>query len=228
MQTRLIPALLATSDGREADRILRSCVHCGFCTATCPTYQLLGDELDGPRGRIYQLKLVLEGETATRSTQQHLDRCLTCLNCETTCPSGVEYHKLAEIGRERIERAVRRPVNERLLRWGLRKVLPYPSRFVPLLRLGQWVRPLLPPSLRSKVPVASSRGLRIAGQAIRETGLRPGAPEMGAGDAVGKGVGVAASRPSSGTATAADAAVSSGFGAAAGAGSGAGCAGRWH
>ena len=217
MQTRLIPALLATSDGREADRILRSCVHCGFCTATCPTYQLLGDELDGPRGRIYQLKLVLEGETATRSTQQHLDRCLTCLNCETTCPSGVEYHKLAEIGRERIERAVRRPLHERLLRWGLRKVLPYPSRFVPLLRFGQWMRPLLPPSLRSKVPVASSRGLRIAGQAIRETGMRPGAPEMAAGDAVGKGVGVAASRPSSGTATAADAAVSSGFGAGSGA-----------
>ncbi|MBK5931583.1 glycolate oxidase subunit GlcF [Halochromatium salexigens] len=157
MQTRLIPELLATSDGREADRILRSCVHCGFCTATCPTYQLLGDELDGPRGRIYQLKLVLEGEPATRSTQQHLDRCLTCLNCETTCPSGVEYHKLVEIGRERVERSVPRPVYERLMRWGLRKVLPYPRRFVPLLRVGQWMRPLLPRQWRSKVPVAPSQ-----------------------------------------------------------------------
>ena len=154
MQTRLIPKLLATSDGREADRILRSCVHCGFCTATCPTYQLLGDELDGPRGRIYQLKLALEGEIPTRSTQQHLDRCLTCLNCETTCPSGVEYHKLVEIGRERIERSVRRPLQERLMRWGLRQVLPYPSRFVPLLRVGQWLRPLLPKALREKVPKA--------------------------------------------------------------------------
>ncbi|MBK1620559.1 glycolate oxidase iron-sulfur subunit [Lamprobacter modestohalophilus] len=177
MQTRLIPELLATSDGREADRILRSCVHCGFCTATCPTYQLLGDELDGPRGRIYQLKLALEGETPTRSTQQHLDRCLTCLNCETSCPSGVEYHKLVEIGRERIERMVPRPIHERLMRWGLRKVLPYPSRFVPLLRIGQWLRPLLPQRLRSKVPVALSRRPRtVVGAAAREAtpvGLAP-------------------------------------------------------
>jgi len=157
MQTRLIPELLATSDGREADRILRSCVHCGFCTATCPTYQLLGDELDGPRGRIYQLKLVLEGEAPTRTTQQHLDRCLTCLNCETTCPSGVEYHKLVEIGRDRIEQSVPRPVPERLMRLGLRKVLPYPRRFVPLLRVGQWLRPLLPARLRDKVPVSLSQ-----------------------------------------------------------------------
>ncbi len=157
MQTRLIPELLATSDGQEADRILRSCVHCGFCTATCPTYQLLGDELDGPRGRIYQLKRVLEGEPATRTTQQHVDRCLTCLNCETTCPSGVEYHKLVEIGRARIERSVPRPLHERLLRWGLRQVLPYPRRFVPLLRAGQWLRPLLPAPLRAKVPAVRSQ-----------------------------------------------------------------------
>jgi len=157
MQTRLIPELLATSDGREADRILRSCVHCGFCTATCPTYQLLGDELDGPRGRIYQLKLALEGEVPTRTTQQHLDRCLTCLNCETTCPSGVEYHKLVEIGRDRIEQSVPRPLRERLMRLGLRKVLPYPRRFVPLLRVGQWLRPLLPARLRDKVPVSLSQ-----------------------------------------------------------------------
>jgi glycolate oxidase iron-sulfur subunit len=157
MQTRLIAALRETSDGQEADRILRNCVHCGFCTATCPTYQLLGDELDGPRGRIYQIKMVLEGETATRTTQQHLDRCLTCLNCETTCPSGVEYHKLVEIGRERVEQVVRRPLRERLMRWGLRKVVPYPRRFRPLLRLAQAMRPLVPPPLRAKVPVALSK-----------------------------------------------------------------------
>ncbi|MBK1703193.1 glycolate oxidase subunit GlcF [Halochromatium glycolicum] len=156
MQTRLIPSLLETSDGREADRILRSCVHCGFCTATCPTYQLLGDELDGPRGRIYQIKMVLEGEPATRTTQQHLDRCLTCLNCVTTCPSGVEYQKLVEIGREQVEQRVRRPLGERLMRWGLRKVVPYPRRFGPLLRLAQAARPLVPAKLRGKVPVALS------------------------------------------------------------------------
>lgn len=176
MQTRLIPELLATSDGREADRILRSCVHCGFCTATCPTYQLLGDELDGPRGRIYQLKQVLEGEPPTRSTQQHLDRCLTCLNCETTCPSGVEYHKLVEICRGRIERAVSRPVHERLARWGLRKVLPYPARFVPLLRVAQWLRPLLPTPLRDKVPLPSARARETArsgpGAASRSASMR--------------------------------------------------------
>jgi glycolate oxidase iron-sulfur subunit len=184
MQTRLIPELLATSDGREADRILRSCVHCGFCTATCPTYQLLGDELDGPRGRIYQLKQVLEGEPATRTTQQHLDRCLTCLNCETTCPSGVEYHKLVEISRERIERSVPRPVHERLLRWGLRTLLPYPRRFVPLLRIGQWLRPLLPKALRAKVPVALSRRLHTDVDAA-ERAVR--AQTGGAGADVGMG-----------------------------------------
>src|SRR5579864_4881855 len=100
METRLLPAFAATSEGREADAILRSCVHCGFCTATCPTYQLLGDELDGPRGRIYLIKQVLEGKKPTVNTQQHLDRCLTCRNCETTCPSGVQYGKLLDIGRK--------------------------------------------------------------------------------------------------------------------------------
>jgi glycolate oxidase iron-sulfur subunit len=166
MQTRLIAALRETADGQEADRILRSCVHCGFCTATCPTYQLLGDELDGPRGRIYQIKMVLEGEAATRTAQRHLDRCLTCLNCETTCPSGVEYHKLLDIGRAGIEAQVRRPLGERLMRWGLRKVVPYPRRFWPLLRLGQRLRPLVPSTLRGKIPAALSapgRSPRAAG-----------------------------------------------------------------
>ena len=96
MQTNLAPEYRDTHDGREADAILRSCVHCGFCTATCPTYQLLGDELDGPRGRIYLIKQVLEGEPVTAKTQLHLDRCLTCRNCETTCPSGVQYGRLIE------------------------------------------------------------------------------------------------------------------------------------
>lgn len=136
MQTQFSPRLLATAQGQEADRILRACVHCGFCTATCPTYQLLGDELDGPRGRIYLIKNLLEGEAASRHTQVHLDRCLTCRNCETTCPSGVEYHKLLEIGRDRLEVSQPRPLPERLLRWGLRQVLPELRRLRPVLPTG--------------------------------------------------------------------------------------------
>jgi glycolate oxidase iron-sulfur subunit len=127
-------------------------VHCGFCNATCPTYQLLGDELDGPRGRIYLIKQVLEGREPTRKTQLHLDRCLTCINCETTCPSGVEYGKLVDIGRELVEERVERPRGEQLFRWALRRVLPYPRRFTPLLRLGQLFRPLLPASVKTKIP----------------------------------------------------------------------------
>ena len=116
----------------EAERILRSCVHCGFCNATCPTYQLLGDELDGPRGRIYLIKQMLEGGEVTTKTQEHLDRCLTCRNCETTCPSGVQYHNLLDIGREVVEQAVPRPLNERLLRQGLRALVPRPALFKTL------------------------------------------------------------------------------------------------
>src|SRR3984885_7627093 len=108
MQTQLSPEFSATLTGEEAAGILRKCVHCGFCNATCPTYQLLGDELDGPRGRIYLIKQVLEGSEVTRSTQIHLDRCLTCLNCETTCPSGVKYGRLVDIGRMEVERRVAR------------------------------------------------------------------------------------------------------------------------
>src|SRR3982074_469750 len=109
METKLADFIKDTPQGREADAILRKCVHCGFCTATCPTYQLLGDELDGPRGRIYLMKQVLEGATATAKTQLHLDRCLTCLNCQTVCPSGVRYGRLVEIGRRVVEEKVRRP-----------------------------------------------------------------------------------------------------------------------
>ena len=152
MQTHLTEQFLKTPEGQEADAILRACVHCGFCTATCPTYQLLGDELDGPRGRIYQLKQVFEGQPPGRSTQLHLDRCLTCRACETTCPSGVRYGRLADIGREVLERQVSRPWRQRLLRYALRKVLPHPRFFGMLLRLGRSVRSLLPAALQAKVP----------------------------------------------------------------------------
>ena len=152
MQTRLADDIRDTPQGREADAILRSCVHCGFCTATCPTYQLLGDELDGPRGRIYLIKQVLEGQMPTRRTQLHLDRCLTCRACETTCPSGVRYGRLVDIGRAVVEARVPRPAGERLMRRVLRWLVPHAGRFGLLLRLGQVVRPLLPQGLRSKIP----------------------------------------------------------------------------
>ncbi len=152
MQTALADFVRDTPAGEHADRILRTCVHCGFCNATCPTYQLLGDELDGPRGRIYQIKQLLEGAAVSRTTLTHLDRCLTCRNCETTCPSGVDYGRLVEVGREIAESRIGRPGWQRLARWLIRKVIPYPARFTPLLRLGQWFRPLLPPSLKAKVP----------------------------------------------------------------------------
>jgi glycolate oxidase iron-sulfur subunit len=152
MQTSLPNALLQTRSGQEADEILRNCVHCGFCNATCPTYQLTGDELDGPRGRIYLIKQVLEGRQATRKTQQHLDRCLTCRACETTCPSGVDYHLLLDTGRDMVERSVQRSPGDRLVRRALRMLLPWPARFAPLLRMGQFVRPLLPATLKQHVP----------------------------------------------------------------------------
>ncbi len=152
MQTNLAAFIKDTPEGREADEILRKCVHCGFCTATCPTYQLLGDELDGPRGRIYLIKQVLEGSTPTTKTQLHLDRCLTCRACETTCPSGVRYGRLVDIGRVIVDEKVKRTPIEKIMRFGLRLVLPYGSRFSPLLRIGQAVRPLLPGPLKRKVP----------------------------------------------------------------------------
>jgi len=151
MQTTLAPEFKNTPAGDEAEAILRKCVHCGFCTATCPTYQVLGDELDGPRGRIYLMKQVLEGHAPTRSTQLHLDRCLTCRNCETTCPSGVDYGHLVEIGRRVVEERVPRPAGERALRWVLKEGLTSPL-FAPAMALGQAVRPLLPAALQAKVP----------------------------------------------------------------------------
>ncbi|WP_166257896.1 glycolate oxidase subunit GlcF [Marinobacter salicampi] len=158
MQTNLVQQFKNTPEGQEAEAILRSCVHCGFCTATCPTYQELNDERDGPRGRIYLMKEFLEGNEITEKTQTHLDRCLTCRACETTCPSGVEYGRLVDISRGFMEEVLERPAKDRWLRWGLRKVLPRPSLFGFLLRLGQTFQPVLPGALRTKVPPRRKAG----------------------------------------------------------------------
>jgi glycolate oxidase iron-sulfur subunit len=152
MQTALADYIRDTALGREAEAILRTCVHCGFCNATCPTYQLLGDELDGPRGRIYLMKQMLEGQKPTARTLVHLDRCLTCRNCETTCPSGVRYGALLDTGRALAEQVVRRPWPQRAARGLLRRVIPYPGRFAGLLRPVQWLRPLLPRFVKRQVP----------------------------------------------------------------------------
>ena len=144
MQTELAAFIRDTPEGREADAILRKCVHCGFCSATCPTYQLLGDELDSPRGRIYLIKEALEGSPVTASTRLHLDRCLTCRACETTCPSGVQYGRLADIGRAVVEVRVPRGPWDRLMRAALAFALPRRALFTALLRLGQLFRFLLP------------------------------------------------------------------------------------
>src|SRR5471032_1538000 len=141
MQTNLADFMRDTADGEEAEAILRKCVHCGFCTATCPTYQLLGDELDGPRGRIYLIKQMLEGSEVTQQTQLHLDRCLTCRACETTCPSGVEYGRLADIGRKVVEERVARSPWQAVQRVVLSAVLPRTQLFGALLALGRLVRP---------------------------------------------------------------------------------------
>ena len=158
MQTRLADFIRETPDGRTADAILRKCVHCGFCTATCPTYQLLGDELDGPRGRIYLVKQLLEGAPVTARTQIHLDRCLTCRACETTCPSGVRYGRLADIGRRLVDERVSRPFTERMKRKALLAFIPHRARFAPLLGLGRLVRPLLPGPLARAVPPGEPAG----------------------------------------------------------------------
>ncbi|GBU15207.1 glycolate oxidase iron-sulfur subunit [Polaromonas sp.] len=158
MQTQLAPEFQNSYDGLQAEAILRKCVHCGFCSATCPTYQLLGNELDSPRGRIYLIKQVLEGHTPTRQTQLHLDRCLTCRNCETTCPSGVQYGHLIDIGRKLVDERVPRPAAERAKRWALKEGLPSPL-FAPAMKLGQAVRGVLPKGLQDKVPPRQSEGV---------------------------------------------------------------------
>ncbi|MDF2399825.1 glycolate oxidase subunit GlcF [Pseudomonas sp. 3MA1] len=152
MQTTLSPEARQLPRAAEAERILRSCVHCGFCNATCPTYQLLGDELDGPRGRIYLIKQVLEGAPVTAQTQQHLDRCLSCRNCESTCPSGVDYHNLLDIGRAVVDAALPRPAGQQLLRRGLRALSANPQLFKALIQGGSRLRPLLPQALQDKLP----------------------------------------------------------------------------
>ena len=154
MQTRLADKYRDSALGQEADKVLRSCVHCGFCNATCPTYRLLGDELDGPRGRIYQIKQILEGAKATASIQQHLDRCLTCRACETTCPSGVEYHKLLDIGRELVEQQVPRPFLQRSYRRLLQYIFGETRRVALLLFFARLFRPLLPTRIKKRVPLA--------------------------------------------------------------------------
>ena len=158
MQTQLADWIRDTPQGREADAILRKCVHCGFCLATCPTYTLLGDELDSPRGRIYLMKQVLEGSPVTQRTQLHLDRCLTCRNCETTCPSGVEYGRLVDIGRAVVESKVPRSPGDRLRRAALARFLPSRPLFGAALRLGRLLRPLLPAAVARKIPVSRPAG----------------------------------------------------------------------
>ena len=154
MDTKITDELRITHAGKIAEKVLRTCVHCGFCTATCPTYQLLGDELDGPRGRIYLIKQVLEGKPVTEKTRTHLDRCLTCRSCETTCPSGVKYSHLLDVGRQVVEERLPRPLGDALPRALLKAVLPRPALFGAAVTLGRALRPLLPSALADKLPPA--------------------------------------------------------------------------
>jgi glycolate oxidase iron-sulfur subunit len=180
METSILNAILETPEGQEADRILRTCVHCGFCTATCPTYQLLGDELDGPRGRIYLIKQMLEGHEPSRRTLQHLDRCLTCRSCETTCPSGVNYARLADIGRAHIEHRVKRPFQERLIRFTLRKVIPYPKRIGLLMTLARLAKPFLPTHLKAQIPLTQNPGPRPSSKHQRQMLVLEGCAQQAA------------------------------------------------
>ena len=157
MKTSITPTNLETWHGKEADRILRNCVHCGFCNATCPTYQLTGDELDGPRGRIYLIKQVLEGKQPGRLTQTHLDRCLTCRNCESTCPSGVDYGQLVDIGRKLVSEQTRRTLTDRVKRLLLRKMFLSKTLFSSAIAVARFSRPALPAAIRQKVPARPNR-----------------------------------------------------------------------
>ena len=158
MQTQLADFIRDTAEGREAEAILRKCVHCGFCTATCPSYQVLGDDLDSPRGRIYLVKRALEGAPVTQKTMLHLDRCLTCRACETTCPSGVRYGRLVDIGRAVVEQKVRRGPLARVTRAVLAFLLPRPRLFGALAALGRFIGPLVPKALGAKLPRARPAG----------------------------------------------------------------------
>ena len=179
MQTNLADFIKNTREGDEAEAILRACVHCGFCTATCPTYQLLGDELDGPRGRIYLIKQVLEGAPVTQKTQLHLDRCLTCRNCESTCPSGVQYGRLADIGRKVVEQRVQRPLADRIKRYVLKEALPRRWLFTPAVAMGRLFKPLLSPALQDKLPPAAAPGVRPAREHARKMLVLEGCVQPG-------------------------------------------------
>ena len=159
MQTAISPKFSKSSIGIEADAILRKCVHCGFCNATCPTYQLLGDELDGPRGRIYLMKQLFEGEQVTNEINLHLDRCLSCRNCETTCPSGVEYSKLLELGRETLAVSHRRGFIQSRSRALIAGILRHQVLFKTLIKIASPFRSILPKILRNKIPKESKQTL---------------------------------------------------------------------
>lgn len=158
LNSSVLDAILSDEETKHAEKILRTCVHCGFCNATCPTYQLIGDENEGPRGRIYLIKQMLEGSEVSESTRTHLDRCLTCRNCETTCPSGVEYAQLLDIGRKVIEAQKPRSFKERTTRQALRHILPHPNRFKILLKMGQTFKPFLPKQIKKKIPRSVAKG----------------------------------------------------------------------
>ena len=180
METKLAPEFINTADGIEAKRILGKCVHCGFCTATCPTYQLLGDELDGPRGRIYLIKQIAEGQTPTEKTRTHLDRCLTCRNCESTCPSGVEYGKLVDIGRKWVEeKTASRPIGQKLTRWLLKEGLTNKPLFDSAMQIGRIMRPLMPASLARKVPNGLPAGPKPNQQHARKMLILDGCVQPG-------------------------------------------------
>lgn len=168
MQTLLSAKFADSSRGLEAERILRKCVHCGFCNATCPTYQLLGDELDGPRGRIYQMKLIFEGAEPTKKMQQHLDRCLTCRSCESTCPSGVQYSKLLEIGREVVDEQVSRDVRNTLLRKVLTTIVPNRNIFSLLIGIGKLFRSILPSTISNKIPTRNKNITPLTGNVVSD------------------------------------------------------------
>ena len=161
MRAKFSDAVLESAHGREMTSILRACVHCGFCNATCPTYQLTGDELDGPRGRIYLIKSMLEESEVGVATQTHLDRCLTCRACETTCPSGVQYSRLLDAARPLVDAKVPRKPGDRLQRWLLRRIVPYPARFRWLAAAGRLVKSLAPRALAELIP-ARPHGYRVA------------------------------------------------------------------
>ncbi|MEY3180786.1 MAG: hypothetical protein RL614_1260 [Pseudomonadota bacterium] len=180
METKLAPEFINTPLGIEAKRILGKCVHCGFCTATCPTYQLLGDELDGPRGRIYLIKQMAEGQAPTEKTRTHLDRCLTCRNCESTCPSGVEYGKLVDIGRKWAEeKTAPRPIGQKLIRWLLKEGLTNKPLFDSAMQIGRIMRPLMPASIARKVPQGLPVGHRPTKEHSRKMVLLDGCVQPG-------------------------------------------------